>query len=75
MKMLMKFSSPAIKGSKNYKQQSPIISFSALCPAVFTKEELILALMPVFELVWNQDPESFPFRQPVDPKALGIPVS
>ena len=33
------------------------------------------ALMPVFDLVWNQDPESFPFRQPVDPKTLGIPVS
>ena len=33
------------------------------------------ALMPVFKVVWNQEPESFPFRQPVDPKALGIPVS
>ena len=33
------------------------------------------ALLPVYELVWNQDPESFPFRQPVDPKILGIPVS
>ena len=42
---------------------------------VFTKEELIYALMPVFDLVWNQDPESVPFRIPVDPKALGIPVS
>lgn len=31
--------------------------------------------MPVFELVWNQDPESIPFQQPVDPKVLGIPVS
>ena len=42
---------------------------------VFTKEELMAALMPVFVAVYNQDPESFPFRQPVDPKALGIPVS
>lgn len=32
-------------------------------------------LMHVFDLLWRQDPESFPFRQPVDPKALGIPVS
>ena len=42
---------------------------------MFTKEELKIALMPVFDAVYSQDPESFPFRQPVDPKVLGIPVS
>ncbi len=31
------------------------------------------SLGPVFDAVWNQDPDSFPFRQPVDPHALGIP--
>ena len=43
--------------------------------SVFTKDELILALRPVYNAIYNQDPESFPFRIPVDPKALGIPVS
>ena len=45
-----------------------------LLPAVFTTEELESALRPVFDAVWDQDPESYPFRQPVDPRALGIPV-
>jgi len=40
---------------------------------VFTVDELEDALRPVFDAVWNQDPESYPFRQPVDPRALGIP--
>ena len=43
--------------------------------SVFTRDELEIALRPVFEVVWNQDPEAYPFRQPVDPIALGIPVS
>ena len=42
---------------------------------VFYVDELERALRPVFEWVYYQDPESVPFRQPVDPKALGIPVS
>ena len=25
--------------------------------------------------LWAQDPEALPFRSPVDPEALGIPVS
>ena len=45
-----------------------------LLPAVFTTEEFESALRPVFDAVWDQDPESYPFRQPVDPRALGIPV-
>ena len=30
--------------------------------------------MPTLESLYRQDPESLPFRQPVDPMQLGIPV-
>lgn len=30
--------------------------------------------MPTLEALYKQDPESLPFRQPVDPQILGIPV-
>lgn len=40
---------------------------------VFKPEELRQALMPTLEKICRQDPESLPFRQPVDPNALGIP--
>lgn len=43
--------------------------------SVFNSHELENAFRPVFDLVWAQEPESYPFRQPVDPKLLGIPVS
>uniref|UniRef100_A0A8C7V8C3 histone acetyltransferase n=1 Tax=Oncorhynchus mykiss TaxID=8022 RepID=A0A8C7V8C3_ONCMY len=36
-------------------------------------EELRQALMPTLEALYRQDPESLPFRQPVDPQLLGIP--
>lgn len=42
---------------------------------VFKPEELRQALMPTLESLYRQDPESLPFRQPVDPILLGIPVS
>lgn len=42
---------------------------------VFKPEELRQALMPTLESLYRQDPESLPFRQPVDPMLLGIPVS
>lgn len=29
--------------------------------------------MPTLEKIYRQDPESLPFRQPVDPNTLGIP--
>ncbi len=45
-----------------------------VCP-VFKPEELRQALMPTLEALYRQDPESLPFRQPVDPLLLGIPVS
>ena len=43
--------------------------------SVFKPDELRQALMPVLEKLYRQDPESLPFRQPVDPVALQIPVS
>uniref|UniRef100_A0A672YD34 histone acetyltransferase n=1 Tax=Sphaeramia orbicularis TaxID=375764 RepID=A0A672YD34_9TELE len=41
--------------------------------AFFKPEELRQALMPTLESLYRQDPESLPFRQPVDPMLLGIP--
>lgn len=40
---------------------------------VFKPEELRQALMPTLEKMYKQDPESVPFRLPVDPKLLQIP--
>uniref|UniRef100_A0A671L6Q4 histone acetyltransferase n=1 Tax=Sinocyclocheilus anshuiensis TaxID=1608454 RepID=A0A671L6Q4_9TELE len=40
---------------------------------IFKPEELRQALMPTLESLYRQDPESLPFRQPVDPILLGIP--
>lgn len=40
----------------------------------FKPDELRQALMPTLEALYRQDPESLPFRQPVDPQLLGIPV-
>ena len=41
----------------------------------FSPDELETALRPVFNAVWNQEPEAYAFRQAVDPEALRIPVS
>ncbi|XP_078805407.1 CREB-binding protein isoform X4 [Oryzias latipes] len=40
---------------------------------IFKPEELRQTLMPTLESLYRQDPESLPFRQPVDPMLLGIP--
>ena len=42
---------------------------------VFDKDELRQALTPVLDKLVKQDPESLPFRTPVDPVLLHIPVS
>ncbi|XP_044255376.1 CREB-binding protein-like isoform X6 [Tribolium madens] len=39
----------------------------------FKFDELRQKLMPTLEKLYRQDPESLPFRQPVDPQTLGIP--
>lgn len=40
---------------------------------MFNPEELRQALMPTIDKLFRQEPESMPFRQPVDPAILGIP--
>lgn len=40
---------------------------------IFKPDELRQKLMPTLEKLYRQDPESIPFRQPVDPQTLGIP--
>ncbi|XP_035380966.1 histone acetyltransferase p300 [Electrophorus electricus] len=40
---------------------------------IFKPEEVRQALIPTLEALYRQDPESLPFRQPVDPLLLGIP--
>ncbi|XP_074650502.1 histone lysine acetyltransferase CREBBP-like [Tubulanus polymorphus] len=40
---------------------------------IFKADELRAALMPTLEKLYKQDPESIPFRQPVDPSLLQIP--
>ncbi|XP_038165356.1 CREB-binding protein-like [Cyprinodon tularosa] len=40
---------------------------------VFDQEELLGALMPTLEALYQQDPECLPFRTPVNPEFLGIP--
>lgn len=40
---------------------------------IIKPDELRQALLPTLEKLYRQDPESLPFRQPVDPQALGIP--
>ncbi|MCL4122459.1 UNVERIFIED_CONTAM: hypothetical protein GTU68_034122, partial [Idotea baltica] len=40
---------------------------------LFKPDELRQHLLPTLEKLYKQDPESIPFRQPVDPQTLGIP--
>lgn len=40
---------------------------------MFKPEDLRQALSPTLDKIYRQDPESLPFRQPVDPSSLGIP--
>lgn len=54
-------------------------SFSDVCLCflllrlAFKPEELREALLPTLEKLVTQEPESIPFRMPVDPNSLGIP--
>lgn len=60
----------SIEKDKFHSQTKKFHHFSF---AVFKPEELRQALMPTLEKIYRQDPESGPFRQPVDPNSLGIP--
>jgi len=42
---------------------------------VWERDELIEAFMPIWEKIYFQEPEGILFRLPVDPVALGVPVS
>uniref|UniRef100_H3CNJ7 histone acetyltransferase n=1 Tax=Tetraodon nigroviridis TaxID=99883 RepID=H3CNJ7_TETNG len=69
---------PEIKVEPKEEEDSGANSTSAASATqnrkkVFKPEELRQALMPTLEALYRQDPESLPFRQPVDPMLLGIP--
>lgn len=61
------------EGSESATSQSSV-SGATNKKKIFKPEELRQALMPTLESLYRQDPESLPFRQPVDPSLLGIPV-
>ena len=42
--------------------------------SVWKPDELRVALMPTLEKLYRQEPDSLPFRQPVDPVQCMIPV-
>ncbi|XP_062873052.1 histone acetyltransferase p300 isoform X2 [Trichomycterus rosablanca] len=70
---------PAIKTEPKDEEEEKEITkdSSASSPEskkkIFYAEELREVLMPTLETLYKQDPESLPFRQPVDPQQLGIP--
>lgn len=51
------------------------VSVCVCVRAVWKPNELKQALLPSLERLYRQEPEGQPFRVPVDPIALGIPVS
>ncbi|ERE85369.1 histone acetyltransferase [Cricetulus griseus] len=69
-----------LKPETKEEEDQPSTSATQSSPApgqskkkIFKPEELRQALMPTLEALYRQDPESLPFRQPVDPQLLGIP--
>uniref|UniRef100_A0A667YQK1 histone acetyltransferase n=1 Tax=Myripristis murdjan TaxID=586833 RepID=A0A667YQK1_9TELE len=66
---------PEMKAEPKEEEESGAGSTATTSPAqnLFKPEELRQALMPTLEALYKQDPESLPFRQPVDPMLLGIP--
>ncbi|XP_013768849.1 histone acetyltransferase p300 isoform X2 [Pundamilia nyererei] len=50
-----------------------VVSQAPVKKKIFKPEELRQALMPTLESLYRQDPESLPFRMPVDPQLLCIP--
>uniref|UniRef100_A0A672HXX2 histone acetyltransferase n=1 Tax=Salarias fasciatus TaxID=181472 RepID=A0A672HXX2_SALFA len=66
--------SEAVVESRRRRSPRPAsLCVSAVSARIFKPEELRQALMPTLESLYRQDPESLPFRQPVDPMLLGIP--
>lgn len=56
------------------KPAAPVVEKRVVPKRVWKTEELRHHLMPTLQTMWQLD-ESIPFRQPVDPVALNIPVS
>lgn len=71
-------STKSTTGSTSNTTSTAVVSASASSriqrtKKVFKPDELRQALMPTLEKLYRQDPESLPFRQPVDPHLLSIP--
>ncbi|RVE75597.1 hypothetical protein OJAV_G00000580 [Oryzias javanicus] len=69
---------PLVKKEPKDEEESGTNGTSSSSPPqsrrkIFKPEELRQTLMPTLESLYRQDPESLPFRQPVDPMLLGIP--
>ncbi|XP_068610300.1 histone acetyltransferase p300 [Brachionichthys hirsutus] len=61
------------KEVKEEEEASEITPQTPVKKKLFKPEELRQALMPTLESLYRQDPESLPFRMPVDPQQLCIP--
>lgn len=59
-----------VKSEADTKPAPPPIKIEKV---TFSMEQLRDALLPPLEKMWACEPESGPFRTPVDPNALGIP--
>ncbi|XP_028990766.1 histone acetyltransferase p300 isoform X3 [Betta splendens] len=55
------------------EEETSAVTQSPAKKKIFKPEELRQALMPTLESLYRQDPESLPFRMPVDPQLLCIP--
>lgn len=60
--------------TKEDKVSTPIKTNKPVKQVNFKPEELRRKLMPVLEELYRQEPDSLPFRQPVDAVLLNIPV-
>ncbi|KAK2820870.1 hypothetical protein Q5P01_023829 [Channa striata] len=64
---------PEVKEIKEEETPGSAVSQAPVKKKIFKPEELRQALMPTLESLYRQDPESLPFRMPVDPQLLCIP--
>lgn len=60
-----------VKPSISESIQNQVGDMMRIC--IFKPEELKQALIPTLEKLFRQDPESGPFKVPVDPKLLNVP--
>ncbi|XP_022054717.2 histone acetyltransferase p300 isoform X1 [Acanthochromis polyacanthus] len=66
---------PEVKKEVKEEEESSeaVVQQAPVKKKIFKPEELRQALMPTLESLYRQDPESLPFRMPVDPQLLCIP--